>query len=40
MWIGIKHMDDEAHRRLTGAGNRRILDNLRCLLYTSDAADE
>ena len=24
----IKHMDDEAHRRLTGAGNRRILDNL------------
>ena len=28
---GIKHMDDEAHRRLTGAGNRRILDNLRGL---------
>ena len=27
----IKHMDDEAHRRLTGAGNRRILDNLRGL---------
>ena len=24
-------MDDEAHRRLTGAGNRRILDNLRGL---------
>jgi len=31
MWNGIKHMDDEAHRRLTGAGNRRILDNLRGL---------
>ena len=28
---GIKHMDDEARRRLTGAGNRRILDNLRVL---------
>ena len=28
---GIKHMDDEAHRRLTGAGNRRILDNLMAL---------
>ena len=27
----IKHMDDEANRRLTGAGNRRILDNLRGL---------
>lgn len=27
----IKHMDDETHRRLTGAGNRRILDNLRGL---------
>lgn len=27
----IKHMDDEAHRRLTGAGSRRILDNLRVL---------
>ena len=24
-------MDDEARRRLTGAGNRRILDNLRGL---------
>lgn len=27
----IKHMDDEAHRRLTGACSRRILDNLRVL---------
>ena len=26
-------MDDEARRRLTGAGNRRILDNLRGLFH-------
>ena len=31
MWIGIKHLDDEARRRLTGAGNRRMRDNLRGL---------
>ena len=31
-WISdIKHMDSEAHRAGTGAGNERILDNLRFL---------
>ena len=27
----LKHVDDEAHRRLTGSSNRELLDNLRLL---------
>jgi pyruvate formate lyase activating enzyme len=27
----LKHMDDEAHRRMTGSSNRDVLDNLRGL---------
>jgi pyruvate formate lyase activating enzyme len=27
----VKHLDEEAHRRLTGSSNREILDNLRLL---------
>lgn len=29
MFIDIKHIDTEAHRKLTGAGNELILDNIR-----------
>lgn len=27
----IKHLDTHAHKRLTGIGNERILENIRCL---------
>ncbi|MDJ0784111.1 MAG: glycyl-radical enzyme activating protein [Desulfosarcinaceae bacterium] len=28
LFYDLKHLDDDAHRRLTGVGNRRILENL------------
>jgi pyruvate formate lyase activating enzyme len=28
VFVDIKHMDDEIHKKLTGAGNRRILENI------------
>ena len=28
VFVDIKHMDEEDHKRLTGVGNRRILDNI------------
>lgn len=31
IYFDVKHMDDEEHRKLTGEGNKRILDNLRWL---------
>jgi pyruvate formate lyase activating enzyme len=33
----VKHLDDERHRRVTGASNREILDNLRLLAQTRAA---
>ncbi|MCG8620256.1 MAG: glycyl-radical enzyme activating protein [Desulfobacterales bacterium] len=35
LFYDLKHMDDEAHRRLTGKGNTRILENLK----QADASD-
>lgn len=37
IFVDIKHMDSEAHARLTGVGNTLILDNIR-RLAASDAA--
>jgi len=34
VFVDIKHMDDDAHRRYTGLGNRLILDNIRRLIET------
>ena len=35
VFVDIKHMDDETHRRLTGVGNRRILDNIVLITETN-----
>ena len=31
VYIDLKHMDDEIHRRLTGVSNRQILENIQAL---------
>ena len=35
VFVDIKHMDDAAHRRLTGVGNRRILENVALIAKTN-----
>ena len=35
--IDVKHMDDETHKRVTGASNRRVLDNIVYLTEVKNA---